>query len=375
MITPPPYTLTHESVTVILEGVPHTVQKGTTQYNGLRDAIFREDWTALGKHLSQTASLQQWLGDQFTVADDGKKICYQGQPLPESIQTRIWAMANNHENPTPLLCFYERLAKNPSYRSVEQLFAFLQHSHIPLEPDGRFLAYKGITQDFKDVHTGEIDNVPGTVNKMARNLVSDDPRTACHYGYHVGALRYATSFAPSSGHVVVCRVDPEHVVCVPYDSSQEKMRVCEYEVVGHWNGQPLSSTVQTVDVERSPDWNDDDDNDDDNDDIEDDEDVVVPAVDAADDEDDEEDDEEEDLRVLSTAEREQKAKAKQPKVQPKPATSKATKFDRLDGRGLLDQSIEDLRKYASGVLKIIGASKLPGGKAALVTKILRVRRK
>ena len=51
---------------------------------------------------------------------------------------------------------------------------------------------------------------------------------------HVGALAYAITFCSGGGsRIVICEVDPENVVCVPYDCSQQKMRVCEYKVIGH----------------------------------------------------------------------------------------------------------------------------------------------
>ena len=46
----------------------------------------------------------------------------------------------------------------------------------------------------------------------------------------------------------ICRIDPEHVVCVPYDSNAEKMRCCVLEVVGFWNGRKMSDTTMDTDV-------------------------------------------------------------------------------------------------------------------------------
>jgi hypothetical protein len=59
----------------------------------------------------------------------------------------------------------------------------------------------------------------------------------------------------------------------------------------------------------------------------------------------------------------------------KPTAPKAASFNRLNPGKLMEQSIDDLRKYASTHLKIVGASKLPGGKSALVSKILKARKR
>jgi hypothetical protein len=173
--------------------------------------------------------------------EDGQ-FTYNGASLPTELNQRVIKMATAGDDPTALFNFWERLQKNPSKRSVDQLFSFLSHQGIPFEKDGTFLAYKGVRSDLKDAHSGKFDNSPGNVHEMPRNQISDDPNHACHEGFHVGALAYASGF---SQRVVICRVDPEHVVCVPYDASAQKMRVCKYEVIGFHNGQELSSTVHT----------------------------------------------------------------------------------------------------------------------------------
>jgi hypothetical protein len=375
-MTAPAYTLTNESVTVIHEGKPHTIQKGMTQFHVLREAIMSaiqtDNWYPVIESLTVAGSLMQYLGDRWSV-DGSRSIKFEGNPVPQSIVDRIWRMANVGESPQPLFRFYERLSKNPSRRSVTQLFDFLKHSNIPLEEDGKFLAYKGVREDFKDKYTGTVDNHPGAVNKMDRNLVSDDPNEACHYGYHVGALSYAGTFAPG-GQMIICRVDPEHVVCVPYDYSHQKMRVCEYEVIGMYSGTPMESDVHREELvaDEEGEWKEDDE-----DEVDDEEEVESLAKNVLGkdyDEDDQADIAEPDLTnnavqavghiVKALKENEDKA-----------AKNKAANFRRMDAKKLMNQSIGDLRAYAGHTLKIVGASKIPGGKSALISKILKVRRK
>lgn len=257
------------------------------------------------------------------------------------------------ESPDPFLKFAERLQKNPSFRSVQQLHGFLEHSNIPITKDGCFLAYKGVTSELKDKHSGKIDNHPGVVNEMPRNQVSDDPEVACHYGFHVGDLSYARGFASRT---IVCKIDPADVVCVPKDSEQRKVRVCRYRVVGFY-GDALPDSILDEPIVNVP--------------------IDVPEVKGT--------------IVRSTATLTRKTeKGTETEIGAKvqhthkrvPLAKKSKKdnkrlasYDEMDSKKLLDLSLDELREYATYRLLIVGASKVPGGKIALISKILAVRGK
>jgi hypothetical protein len=99
---------------------------------------------------------------------------------------------------------------------------------MPITTKGTFLAYKGIREDGKDVHSGTIDNSPGQTPTMPRRLVNDDPNQGCSQGLHVGAFEYASHWGPR---VVLVEVDPADVVSVPADHSYQKCRACKYKVL------------------------------------------------------------------------------------------------------------------------------------------------
>jgi hypothetical protein len=67
----------------------------------------------------------------------------------------------------------------------------------------------------------------GVPQQMQRKECNSDPAVECSYGLHVGSTPYVRSFASSTSTILVCLVNPAHVIAVPeYDRS--KMRVCEY---------------------------------------------------------------------------------------------------------------------------------------------------
>lgn len=340
------FVLSNTGITVFMEGKQYASSKSDANYPALRKALIDEDIEAVKKNLTVEKTISSWANGKFKM--EGDKVYFNGEELPDGISERIKNLARSGEDVLPFLNFWERLSKNPSHRSISQLPDFLKHSNIPFTKEGRFLAYKAVNEDFTDVHTGKISNAVGAVNKMPRNKISDDPREACHYGFHVGALEYATSFGSYRSRMVVCEIDPEHVVCVPYDSSQQKMRVCEYKVIG-LHGAPMSST--NMDEDDMPQEDDSD----------------QPEVDEVSDA--------PDVALPKKGKKEPEKKSSKKKAPPPPPklSAKWKKFRSMTMLNLMEESLDILRKYAAEDLKIVGASKIPGGKTALVAAILKAR--
>jgi hypothetical protein len=332
------HTMTTESITVVYNGKTYTVREGSPNFLNLQTALRSQDWDAVPDYLTVANSITKWSDSKFTITADGA-VTFEGESVPRDFGSRIVKMATDGEDPTPLFRFYERLKKNPSKRSVDQLWPFLNKTGIPITKDGCFLAYKGVNSNFMDKHSGTISNKPGTTVKLPRNSVSDDPNEACHFGLHVGAKNYADSFSGGDGKLVICKVDPQNVVCVPYDSHHEKMRTCEYRVIGV-DGEELPDTVYDDGETESTE-----------------EEKVAEVV-----------------KVEKVKSKDKNKPSATIETKTKSAKGNFDDFAKLDTGELMKKSIEELRKYATHGLEIVGASKIPGGKTALVRKIIRVRR-
>jgi hypothetical protein len=344
------YTITNDTATVVIDGKTTVVRRGSANFEQVKQNLINGDTDDIESVLSPASAIISWAKDAFKV--ENGTVYHNDRALPGELTQRILDMTKSGDDPAALLNFWERLQKNPSARSVSQLFPFLQNSGIPITPDGCFLAYKGVRSNYADCYTGTIFNTPGSRHEMERNLISDDPSTACHFGLHVGALEYAANFA--QGRVVICKIDPKDVVCIPYDYSHQKMRVCAYEVIGEY-GVKLPDTVYDEDSENN--FLDD----------------LLDALDSCDDFDDDlyddNDDADEPSDSIKPMESDQSTKTKHVA----PAPKGFARIHRLDSAALMDESMESLRRYAARGLKIVGASRIPGGKSALVMTIVSVR--
>jgi hypothetical protein len=80
---------------------------------------------------------------------------------------------------------------------------------------------------YTDKHSKTMIIKLGVPVVMERKHCDSDPARDCSYGLHVGATKYVETFGSTGDAVLVCLVNPAHVVAVPeYDNS--KMRVSEY---------------------------------------------------------------------------------------------------------------------------------------------------
>lgn len=92
---------------------------------------------------------------------------------------------------------------------------------------------------YTDMYSNTMQISLGETVHMPRTNCDNDPSNECSYGLHVGATRYVEWFGSHGDVVLVCYVNPAHVVAVPqYDNS--KIRVSQYfpfAVATYENGQ------------------------------------------------------------------------------------------------------------------------------------------
>jgi|JFJP01.1.fsa_nt_gi hypothetical protein len=80
---------------------------------------------------------------------------------------------------------------------------------------------------YTDKHSHTMEIRLGVPVVMPRKDCDSDPAIDCSYGLHVGATNYVKRFGSNGDAVLVCLVNPAHIVAVP-DYDHSKMRVAEY---------------------------------------------------------------------------------------------------------------------------------------------------
>jgi len=226
-----PYILTEQSLTVVLNGKSMTMESTNPKFEDAKVALTEENWEELESCFDLSSAVVNFTDGNIKV-DEGI-VTYKDETVHNHVVDRILNFMSNGLPYKPLVKFLEKLMENPSRRAIEELYSFLEHKSMPLTPDGNFLAYKGVKEDFSDWYSGQFSNQVGQELSMARNKVCDNANNGCSYGFHAGSLEYAKGYG-NGGNLMVVEINPADVVSVPNDCDCQKLRTARYKVVDHY---------------------------------------------------------------------------------------------------------------------------------------------
>ena len=207
-----------------------TIRKDHPRYEEIRQCIAQEAPEAVKSLLDSGNHESKPLEEKEKILIEADTVIYNGRRFTNKTMVDIIRRLEEVDN-VAVRHFVERVCLNPNPQSAQMLMSFLAHHHLPLTVDGRFLAYKAVDENYKDYHSKSFNNSPGQTLAMDRSDVEFDEHTACSSGFHVGTLDYAKDFVRPGGKLVICVVDPFHVVSVPIDESHQKLRTAQYTVL------------------------------------------------------------------------------------------------------------------------------------------------
>jgi uncharacterized protein Usg len=240
----PAYIMRDSSITVFVDGKPHTIEISHPNFSLLYQAILDAQYDLIPKLVTIENRIKNMSHGAIDIFEG--KMFHSGVEIHGVVVDKLFAMlSEGAKDAEPLLNFIDRLMENPSANSVNELYTFLSYKSLPITPDGKFLAYKGVDNNFYSKHgnketvvvrgnvsaNGSIYNGVGEIVQVARRSVDDNKDNHCSFGLHVGSYDYASNWAGSNGRLLVVEVDPADAVSVPTDCECQKLRVSKYRVV------------------------------------------------------------------------------------------------------------------------------------------------
>jgi len=245
-----PYLIQGKNIIVVVGGKSHTISKDThIAYSKIVEALKAQDWESLVDLVEPKKAIVNFGAGNVSI--EGNTVFWKDAPFNNALAARMIEMYQEGFPIDPMVRFMENLMENPSKRSVDQVYGFLEKNKLPITEDGYFLAFKKVRDDYLDIHSGTISNKIGEIVEMDRNLVDDDPNSHCSTGLHFCSESYLTHFGSSGQPVMILKINPADVVSIPTDYNGAKGRCMKYEVVGQVGGDPAQAFTSAVNSEYS----------------------------------------------------------------------------------------------------------------------------
>ena len=258
-----PYMISGDgNITLVLNGEQFFIVKEDSAYDKVRQALVDD---ASADELLLLVDKAKEVADYVHSTDIEVKngcVFYDGEEVHNTLTDRILTFMKEGLPVKPLVNFLTKLMQNPSYSARQELFDFLEHKNLPVTEDGDFLAYKAVSSEYKDKHSGTVSNTIGTNVGMTRWNVDDDRQNGCAAGLHAGALDYVQSYGSfhdgeNSDKCIIVKINPADVVSVPNDSNYQKLRTCKYFVLRNYEGKMKYNLYTDDGDEWSDDYDDD----------------------------------------------------------------------------------------------------------------------
>lgn len=223
----------------------HSTTKANPRWNDIIDALRSNDAVLLVDLMSVKTLVERFTDANVDIKDGN--VFFKGRPLHGLDVDRLLEYIRDNVPYQRLLRFLNLKQANPSYRSINELYKFLEHREMTLTEKGTIIGYKGVREDYYSImgntatvmvsgttdSGGHILNKVGETVRCDRSCVCDDYRQGCSPGLHIGSLAYAKGWGPR---VMVVEFDPADVVSVPDDCECQKLRACAYKVIGEYSG-------------------------------------------------------------------------------------------------------------------------------------------
>ena len=289
------HVLTAETLNVVVEGRYFSCSRNSPVYDQVKAGVFDDQpveyFDALLTPIEtlKTAVGSLKLGNGAVVEVTHNSVLYNGAPVHPVLIAKVLDVIAEGFPADPWIEFVKNLYTNPDVASREEIYMFMEGAELPITEDGCIIAYKRVTAEYKDCHTGTFDNSIGQVVTVPRESVDKDRRNLCSRGLHFCSKSYLGHFV--GARIVLVKVNPADIVSIPADHNNSKGRTWKYEVVGELSEEEVNKMRwPAVVANDSSDWDwadlDDDDDYGDNSDVIDDEDEDEDEDDDDDDDDD-----------------------------------------------------------------------------------------
>lgn len=229
------------TVQIFFDGKPKQIDKQHPNYDKIRAEIAEHNKAGkirsskleeIHNLIDVKRGLEVKSGGLIKVVD--QRVFIGETPVDGRLGTRLFEAVNsgNKRDIDRFSKFHGKIvAAENSGKLIKRLFDFVAGRGLGIDDDGDIIAFKVVRSNFKDKHSGTMDNSVGKIVEMPRSAVNDNDNVTCYHGLHVCAPSYIKHFSSGSDILVACKIDPADFVSIPTDYNDAKARVCRYKVI------------------------------------------------------------------------------------------------------------------------------------------------
>ena len=248
---------------ITVEGQVFQINARHPKYAEARAALTVQNWDRLYTIMRPADAItrRRWNGEGVTIVGD--ELTFNGKIIEDSIVQAILKLVDEGKDPLPIVKFLTRAYKMPTmfdeYKGSEAdyqqavaafdasrkgLFEFVAKGGLHFTDRGTVLGYKSVRgvgtskyidgkevdlEPLTDWHSGKFRNYIGVPVGMRPEDADPSRHHECGRGFHIGTWGYASTFKTSESYIILlCEFEPEHVVSVPSDGREGKLRVFRY---------------------------------------------------------------------------------------------------------------------------------------------------
>jgi len=217
------------TISLVIGDNHYSVSPDHQNYKAIVDALKSEHYEGLVDLVDISRNIANQIGGKAELRNGA--VFVGGHEINNVVTDRILALRRDGFPVEFMIRFLENIMSNPSAFARDELYEFLENNELPITPDGHFLAYKKVRDDYRDFYSGSYDHSIGAVLEMEREAVDADRERTCSHGLHFCSYEYLPQYWGGTGRVVILKINPRDVVSIPTDYNLSKGRACRYEVV------------------------------------------------------------------------------------------------------------------------------------------------
>lgn len=231
------YSTSDTTISVVLGFQPKIIPASHPNFKEIAEALEDPNTTEadLVKLIDIPAAIEDFTGGNVVVKNG--KLYYRGFEVKGALPTLILRLVREGKQAAakPFELFLEKAYQNPDPRAAQDLYEWVVQSGLPITPDGDFLAWKAVTDNYRSIHSPNdprFDHRIGKTVEMDRTECDANPDRTCSTGLHFAAADYLPNYASGGSRIVAVKINPADVVAFPRDYGWSKGRAAKYVIVG-----------------------------------------------------------------------------------------------------------------------------------------------